>query len=538
MRLRSFFSQCIRQISIRRLLFAALVCALIFGGIELRLWTWRRTKHFRYQHDIVNGFYWGNETLVQAKRLSPHQSANISWPAFLRGYLTLYERVKAEAYEGDYQLDYPPLRLLVMSAWAKQVRRDFPGAEDGKPEYIEPLLRLNFLCELTSAIGIFILVRLWLHRAGGATHSRFLRKFSAREREWICALAAAAAAWLEPSLILDAHAWPQWDVWLLPFFVWAALAASTSRWFWCGCLIAIGAMLKGQLLFVTPFFLFWPMWQKEWAGALRVLAGLFLTTALITAPWLVRNFTAGLAVAAVCGTAYLLLRFWNIRYRGAWWAAIAASAIFLAGAFLDGSFTWLQIGFFYGSEHYPYLFISSCYNIPSLLADRGWSLKDAIWSHDFGSLHLALNLQWTLRLIYLGGLALCAWGVARHARRHDPRVLMAMAAPWLIMFALLGQMHERYLMWGAVVSAVALGVNLRLSLFHFLISFASSAMIVHVLLVDKKLDKTLHVLDVLEKARPYASWIVLVCIALCLWNIFVPAHAPPAASIEAEPVAA
>jgi hypothetical protein len=48
--------------------------------------------------------------------------------------------VKRDAYKGEYHLDYPPLRLLVMSVWAKQVRKDFPGAEDGKPEYVEPLL--------------------------------------------------------------------------------------------------------------------------------------------------------------------------------------------------------------------------------------------------------------------------------------------------------------------------------------------------------------------------------------------------------------
>ena len=53
------------------------------------------------------------------------------------------------------------------------------------------------------------------------------------------------------------------------------------------------------------------------------------------------------------------------------------------------------------------------------------------------------------------------------------------------MFALLGQMHERYLVWGAVVSAVALGVSVRLSIIHFIISAASTAMIVHVMLVDK-----------------------------------------------------
>ena len=55
-------------------------------------------------------------------------------------------------------------------------------------------------------------------------------------------------------MILDAHGWPQWDVWILPFYLFAALVALKNRWFWCGCLLALGAMFKGQLLFVVPFF--------------------------------------------------------------------------------------------------------------------------------------------------------------------------------------------------------------------------------------------------------------------------------------------
>jgi hypothetical protein len=86
------------------------------------------------------------------------------------------------------------------------------------------------------------------------------------------------------------------------------------------------------------------------------------------------------------------------------------------------------------------------------------------------------------------------------------------------MFALLGQMHERYLMWGAVVSAVALGVSLRLSVVHFIISAMSTAMIVHVMLVDKKLETTLRVVDLLHGVRPYASGLLLACVAVCLWN--------------------
>ncbi len=97
-------------------------------------------------------------------------------------------------------------------------------------------------------------------------------------------------------------------------------------------------------------------------------------------------------------------------------------------------------------------------------------------------------------------------------------MLIAIAAPWLLMFALLGQMHERYLMWGAVVSAVALGVSVRLSIIHFVISIASTAMIFHVMLIDKKLEATLPAIDVLKHLRPYGSIVVLGCVALYLWD--------------------
>jgi hypothetical protein len=123
-------------------------------------------------------------------------------------------------------------------------------------------------------------------------------------------------------------------------------------------------------------------------------------------------------------------------------------------------------------------------------------------------------------LLFFCTVVLSARGAARHVRNRDARVLIAITAPWLLMFALLGQMHERYLVWGAVVSAVALGVNIRLSIIHFIISAASTAMIVHVMLVDKKLDATLRTIDVLHDIRPYASVLVLVCVALYFRDAF------------------
>jgi hypothetical protein len=404
-----------------------------------------------------------------------------------------------------------------MAIWAKEVRDGFPWVDNDHPKLVNPLLKINFICELVSALAIFLLVRECLRRSR-PTQSSLLNRLPQQHRGWICGLAAASAAWLEPSMILDAHGWPQWDVWILPFYLFAAFAALKDRWFWCGCLLTVGAMLKGQLLFVAPFFVFWPLWQKGWLPTLRMLAGFVATTAFIVSPWLLRTSAAWAVLAAFAVITSLFVVRFKLTNQGASVAGIIGFAVFVIGAFTGGSFAWLQVGFIYGTEHYPYLFISSCYNLPSLLSQVGWSLKDPFLSAHFGSLYLHITLQWTLRLLYLVALALCARGLARHLRDRDPRVLIAIAAPWLLMFALLGQMHERYLMWGAVVSAVALGVSVRLSIIHFILSAASTAMIVHVMLTDKKLEATLPTIDVLKHIRPYGSIVVLTCVAVYLWE--------------------
>ena len=515
---RTLLSQIDASKFLRYALPAFLIAALFLGGIQLRRWIGESTRHVRYQHDIVNAFYWGSETMKEARRLASDEASANSFTGFGRGYLALYDRVKHKAYDKDYGLDYPPLRLLVMAIWARQVRNQFPGVDDGHPKLVNPLLKINLLCELLSAVAIFLLVRLCLERQSRTTQSDWLRGLAPQHRAWICGLAAASAVWFEPSMILDAHGWPQWDVWILPFYLFAAFAALKNRWFLCGCLLATGAMFKGQLLFVTPFFVFWPLLQKSWNRALRVLAGFTATAALIASPWLLRTPAAWVALVAVTGFGSLLLLQRELPYRWAWISGIAGCAVFVIGGATGGSFAWLQVGFLYGSEHYPYLVISSCYNLPSLLSKLGWSLKDPFWSVHFGSVDFHMTLQWTLRLLYLGALAVCAHGAARQVRDRDPRVLIAITAPWLLMFALLGQMHERYLVWGAVVSAVALGVSLRLSIIHFIISAASTAMIVHVMLIDKKLEPTLWTIDLLKHVRSYASVLVLACVAVYLWN--------------------
>jgi hypothetical protein len=59
----------------RRALFALLIITLFLGGVQLRRWIGGSTRHVRYQHDIVNAFYWGSEALKEARRLSPNDGA-------------------------------------------------------------------------------------------------------------------------------------------------------------------------------------------------------------------------------------------------------------------------------------------------------------------------------------------------------------------------------------------------------------------------------------------------------------------------------
>ena len=219
---RTIVSTRAREVGLR--IFAILfIFTLFLGGVQLRRWTGQNTRHVRYQHDIVNAFYWGQETLKEARRLSPGDASANSWTGLFRGYLALYDRVKEEAYNNDYGLDYPPLRLLTMAIWSKEVRDGFPWVDNEHPKLVNPLLKINLVCELVSAAAIFFLVRLCVRRSLHA-HSTWPAWLSREHRASICGLAAASVAWLEPSMILDAHGWPQWDVWILPFYLFAALA--------------------------------------------------------------------------------------------------------------------------------------------------------------------------------------------------------------------------------------------------------------------------------------------------------------------------
>ncbi len=90
----------------------------------------------------------------------------------------------------DFDLDYPPLRLMVMTLWTWNVQTKYPGVtvvpltpqivydpDTNRPivatvDVVQPMLKFNATCEGITSISIFILVWLWMERPRKLNRSR------------------------------------------------------------------------------------------------------------------------------------------------------------------------------------------------------------------------------------------------------------------------------------------------------------------------------------------------------------------------------
>jgi hypothetical protein len=436
------------------LAFAAAVLLAYDWGVRLRQWTWETCRPVHYQWDMNNAMAWGTRVLAgwdgerATTPLRPGQA--VPWRQLFSNYLHFYDATARTARRDaaphvfaaaasaapedlNYQLDYAPGKLLVMTVWMRQVRAAYPDParfanpyNQFQPEYIVPLLRFNQALELASAVAMFLLVRYWVDRhrwAGAAPKWRWSR------RAVLLGLLAAVLFWFNPALILDAHGWPQWDSWLLPFYLFAVLLAGADWFFAAGLVLALGSVFKGQLLLVAPIFVLWPLFQFRLGAVARLAGGFALMLAVLASPWLLGEPEAqvwtlctlaavallvpciwwrplrlhqiglmlialalllwpwwfepratglawGVALAAVAlGGAVSLPR----KALGPWAAAVLAGGAFLAARQYGASWAWWDIGFGYGTRHYLQLANRSVCNLPSLLSQRfHWRLPETL----------------------------------------------------------------------------------------------------------------------------------------------------------------
>jgi len=118
---------------------------------------------------------------------------------------------------------------------------------------------------------------------------------------------------------------------------------------------------------------------------------------------------------------------------------------------------------------------------------------------------------------------MCAIGATLHHRRNDPRVLISITAPWVLMFAILPQMHERYLMWAAAVCGVGLATSLGMGLMDLVITGISLAMVGRDLLGHDQ-DFLPVTYQFFAGTHVGIGWMVLLAAAVYLFVALVPAR--------------
>jgi hypothetical protein len=133
----------------------------------------------------------------------------------------------------------------------------------------------------------------------------------------------------------------------------------------------------------------------------------------------------------------------------------------------------------------------------------------------------ALTMRQLLGVANVVCVLLAAWGAARMSRRNDPRFLAAVIAPYVVSFALLPQMHERYWLWAAVLTAAGVGISGGMALLHFVVTAAALTF-----MLDCQLPSDGRIWPTIElyasNSHPGLGWLVLTVAAIYLFVAVTP----------------
>jgi hypothetical protein len=334
---------------------------------------------------------------------------------------------------------------------------------------------------------------------------------------------AALLVWFNPVLILN-DCWPQWDAWILPSFIFALYFSIRGWWFTAGVLLGIGAMLKGQILFVAPAFLLWPLFRAQWLSLARIGAGFAVAFTLIAIPWTLT--TRGDIAFASSG---LILAALILLYRKGWqrplFQLLAAAAfvvpIWLTPKILSGDLSWLVLPYQYGPIKHPEMGSFGTSNLATLLHEQ-WA-----WEADGpnGIIELPLPFGHTLDMpmrslltgLYAISLIACGIAAAVQWQRRNYRFLLAMYTPWILFFALLPYLNPRYLLWASCFFPLLIPLGLGMTLLGVLVMLAGSVMLIDIMCrFNQASDPTLE--TVTHGMYPGLAFLVLLIAAIFLYN--------------------
>ncbi len=504
---------------------ALVIVTLLICGLWLRAAIWSIPLSKRAPGDLANALYCGkllNRMAAESGPVTEHPLPAKPVP-FIHAYRAFYDEVVRTGWQRPgHTIDYVPFRLLIMAIWARSIDEN-PDSTDlsslGRAS--RPLFWVNVTFDVSSTVLAFVLVRtFWEWRDGAANRlsATTLHQLWARRPSRNAAV-AAVLFWLNPSTIADAYGWPQWDIWIVPFLLGAILFAISHRWRACGAMLGLGMMFKGQVLFVAPVFLFWPVFAREWAYVGRVLGGFAAAVVSATAIWLLPTtaaFTFASALFAItCAWGLSISRFGHPATIGATaatavvalWVALAPAVVspargasflllafsviaalglrsgrrsFVLGAFatsiitsavlFHGSSAWLQVGIYYGAHNQGHMGLAWPVGLATM-AERylGWVQRTPVPVGPF-----RIQSRFLLDGLFCALTVGCGWAAARQSRARSRYLLVVLVAPWLIFFCVLPQMTTRYLFWAAALSSTWAGVSRTAIFVHLVITTVSA----------------------------------------------------------------
>jgi hypothetical protein len=137
-------------------------------------------------------------------------------------------------------------------------------------------------------------------------------------------------------------------------------------------------------------------------------------------------------------------------------------------------------------------------------------------------------LKYVLLSVFAIAVVLCSFGAAMHDKRGSPRFLAAVAAPWVVMFAVLPQMHDRYLMWGAAITSLTVALGPGFAMLHLLVTViaygheATQMMRRHASAGDLRPWIRDDVYNVVTGWNPGIAWALLLCAAIYVYVAVAP----------------
>ncbi len=243
------------------------VAGVTMPGLAYRRWAWDFTEPGRFRGDITRNFNFGITSIKQ-------------------GFLNVYENEVRDNPPRNKKLDYPPLRLLTFEAWAAWTQHQNPKARQWRNEYAfsAPLMQYYSCLEWLASLAALLIVRHWLQRCAQAEGppGQAIDPWAGLWR----AMMAFSLLWFDPGVAIIAHGWPSPNMWAIPFYLWAVLLCLWDYWFIAGAIMAIGAMLQGQQLFVAGIFVLWPLFAGRPMRSLRWISGFFMAFMLVASGWM------------------------------------------------------------------------------------------------------------------------------------------------------------------------------------------------------------------------------------------------------------